>query len=305
MEKDNYRIVALLLLLLGGAQHASGASFDCTKATSVDEKLVCSNEMLSLLDEELGRTYKAARNYAFYDSDKSILVEQQREWVALRRKCESVACIEAFTRERINWLQSFSETVIGNIGEAYWERGIHGGLQQSLPEPVPASRNVVAVEGHAYPAPDIHDISSWGSLSSRSKLERHHDLNRAKEFAECAAFYKGVLIATAGQTKFSQEVVESVKAKRWAHLALSGLHSDVEYGIELENKYAGHDHMASTRLAAADPSGTARRCANLVSRFTLRPDGNELLNFAIRELNEHLDQVDMLIERELRRGGME
>ncbi len=47
-----------LLLLVAGNIH--GASFDCSKATSEAEKLICGDEELSRLDESLNKSYLEA-----------------------------------------------------------------------------------------------------------------------------------------------------------------------------------------------------------------------------------------------------
>ena len=47
----------LLFLILTQAGFAYTASFDCNKATSISEKLICSDQQLSQLDSERGKLY--------------------------------------------------------------------------------------------------------------------------------------------------------------------------------------------------------------------------------------------------------
>lgn len=92
------RIIWIILGLLVLLTTAQAASFDCTKAGTKIEKLICSNPELSALDEELGDEYQSEVNS--YDSDKaSHIVNVQKRWLkTTRNKCSDKAClIEAYT----------------------------------------------------------------------------------------------------------------------------------------------------------------------------------------------------------------
>ena len=56
--RASVRLLTALLALT--ASHAHAASFDCTKARSQVEHLVCDTPALSQLDETLATTYRAA-----------------------------------------------------------------------------------------------------------------------------------------------------------------------------------------------------------------------------------------------------
>jgi len=51
-----------IVLMLGFAPWLYGASFDCTKAKSVGEKLICEDSELSQKDEELNFLYNQAKS---------------------------------------------------------------------------------------------------------------------------------------------------------------------------------------------------------------------------------------------------
>lgn len=51
---------ALLIGVITAPMLAHAASFDCAKAASTTEKLICGNPAVSLLDEQLGQAYKQA-----------------------------------------------------------------------------------------------------------------------------------------------------------------------------------------------------------------------------------------------------
>ena len=56
-----FRVLATLVFVCGVTAGASAQSFDCTKAHSRIEQLICADKAVSELDEYLGRYYAAAR----------------------------------------------------------------------------------------------------------------------------------------------------------------------------------------------------------------------------------------------------
>ncbi len=75
-----------VFLGLGFASAASAASFDCAKAKSRSEVLVCQTPQLSQLDEQLAQTYKA--DLAVSPTPVGLTLSQ-RQWMAERDKGES------------------------------------------------------------------------------------------------------------------------------------------------------------------------------------------------------------------------
>ena len=93
-------ILAAVSFVLGTQSIA--ASFDCAKAQSVPEVLICSDARLSAADEQLSTAYRAAFART---SDKSTLVHTQREWLKSYGvgTCKDSPCLlNAFVaRERV------------------------------------------------------------------------------------------------------------------------------------------------------------------------------------------------------------
>lgn len=56
------RLIAVMALLVLCAESAAAQSFDCAKAQTRIEKMVCADRSLADLDEYLGRYYSAARD---------------------------------------------------------------------------------------------------------------------------------------------------------------------------------------------------------------------------------------------------
>lgn len=87
-------VVLTLLLLLTSAQ-----SFDCRKAASAAEKLICADRALAALDEQLARAFAAARARGDVD------VVNQRAWLKdVRGRCADAACLTEVYRARIEGL---------------------------------------------------------------------------------------------------------------------------------------------------------------------------------------------------------
>lgn len=88
-------IVPAILLL---PTLAMGASFDCGKAATRVEQLICANAEISSLDEELSRAFSfEMERTEFPDRLKSA----QKAWLTKRNDCVDLACIRLHYEQRI------------------------------------------------------------------------------------------------------------------------------------------------------------------------------------------------------------
>ena len=72
--------------------------FDCTKARSVSEKMICSDAELARLDRELGQVYARAKNAT---TDRAALQRQQdREWRMREALCRDRDCLLRWYAQR-------------------------------------------------------------------------------------------------------------------------------------------------------------------------------------------------------------
>jgi uncharacterized protein YecT (DUF1311 family) len=94
----------LLLLLTLTTTLLFSASFDCKKAKTDIEKLICSNEELSKLDEELNEAYKELLS-KINKNDKEIIKQQQRDWIKNRNVCTNISCIKYQYEQQLSRLQ--------------------------------------------------------------------------------------------------------------------------------------------------------------------------------------------------------
>lgn len=77
---------------------ASAASFDCAKARSAPEKLICGSADLSRRDEELAKLFAAAKAAA---PDKQAFVREATDaWRRREATCKDAACVAAWMDER-------------------------------------------------------------------------------------------------------------------------------------------------------------------------------------------------------------
>ena len=79
-----------------------GPSFDCARARSPAEKLICADAELSQLDRELGRVYARAKNST---SDSAAFRRQNdQEWRRREANCRDRACLLEWYAQRRNQL---------------------------------------------------------------------------------------------------------------------------------------------------------------------------------------------------------
>lgn len=103
--KNKFRSLCFLGTMLLVNLSSYSASFDCQKARSSQEKLICSDPQLSLLDEQLGTSYKDAIERS---GAKKQLVLWQRAWLKSSEVsgCKNAQCLIQETSKRITMLDS-------------------------------------------------------------------------------------------------------------------------------------------------------------------------------------------------------
>lgn len=105
-------VVVIISLFFCAASITSSysASFDCTKTKSKIEKLICSDQNLSELDEELNDAYqKQLTSIKNIGLSPLSLIKDQRAWVKLiRNTCSDLSCLANVYPQRIKDIQSFS-----------------------------------------------------------------------------------------------------------------------------------------------------------------------------------------------------
>src|SRR4249920_3222457 len=84
---------------------ARAATFDCDKASTFVEKVICSDTRLTNLDDQLGRQYKDALAAS---SNSGALKAEQRAWLSSRNQCKDSDCVIKAYEARISSLSAMS-----------------------------------------------------------------------------------------------------------------------------------------------------------------------------------------------------
>jgi len=96
-------LAALIVGLLVEIPLATGASFDCHKAGTAVEKLICSSSDVRLLDVRLYEIYRRTINLTL---DKKTVRSQQRKWLSMKRNtCKTTECLTDVYETRISELE--------------------------------------------------------------------------------------------------------------------------------------------------------------------------------------------------------
>lgn len=94
--------IAALLLTLSITAFADGPAFNCTKASSKVEKMICADPTLSSADSVNADMYKEALQTT---DTQNRVKQEQRQWLKSRNACQTADCIAKAYDTRYNQLQ--------------------------------------------------------------------------------------------------------------------------------------------------------------------------------------------------------
>jgi len=94
-----------MLMCLVLTPWARAATFDCDKASTSVEKVICSDTRLTNLDDQLGRQYK---DVLAASSNGGALKAKQKAWLSSRNQCKDSDCIMKAYDDRIRVLNAMS-----------------------------------------------------------------------------------------------------------------------------------------------------------------------------------------------------
>ena len=97
-------IKSLLLAGLLGSAVVHAASFDCAKARTPVEKLICGRPQLGELDEKLDAAFKGAKDGLLPDEARRVTQEQLQWLRTVRNSCTDAACLEQAYTARLKEL---------------------------------------------------------------------------------------------------------------------------------------------------------------------------------------------------------
>lgn len=108
------------VMIVSASLSVNAASFDCSKASSSVEKLICAEAELSQLDDLLNNAYtQNLRNNAFINQFRNT----QRRWISQRNQCNDANCLKKIYEARIRQIESGREYFLRKgEGEVICER---------------------------------------------------------------------------------------------------------------------------------------------------------------------------------------
>ncbi len=113
-KRKRLKTMGLLLAALNliPAAEVRAASFNCSKATTKIEQMICADPELSRLDEEMAEAYKAALQDEVPAED---IRRAQKRWLKERNRCADVVCLKKTYKGRLQKLES-TGAVTGSDG---------------------------------------------------------------------------------------------------------------------------------------------------------------------------------------------
>lgn len=111
-------VLATALTPIAALSVSHAQSFDCTKASTAVETLICADPNLSLMDTELGRVYGNLMQSISNGAQKT-LRDGQRAWLNQRNTCETRGseCVEGLYEQRLRQLDADYDVFTGWAGE--------------------------------------------------------------------------------------------------------------------------------------------------------------------------------------------
>ncbi|MEM9471205.1 MAG: lysozyme inhibitor LprI family protein [Pseudomonadota bacterium] len=92
--------LALVFVSTPGAVQAA-PSFDCSKAGTQVENMICDHPKIAQLDSDLADAYRTALRDSPWASANRRIRAEQKEWIARRDRCETPRCLRQVYHQRI------------------------------------------------------------------------------------------------------------------------------------------------------------------------------------------------------------
>jgi uncharacterized protein len=88
------------------SQVQAAPSFDCAKASTRVELMICDHPRIARLDSELADAYRIALRDSPWASANRRIRAEQKDWIAERNRCRNPRCLRQSYRQRIAQLRS-------------------------------------------------------------------------------------------------------------------------------------------------------------------------------------------------------
>lgn len=112
-------MLSSVILSLASLTTANAASFNCEKAVTDHERMICNSPSLSAADGEMGKAYQQAlRSFPI----NGFIKHDQRDWLYTYRNCKVEATCLQIVQQRTKQLLAYKDSAV--YGESGSERGI-------------------------------------------------------------------------------------------------------------------------------------------------------------------------------------
>jgi uncharacterized protein len=212
--------LALAVGIAALSSTASAASFDCAKATSPYDKLICADKGLSAADEQMAQAYATARSQ-LSEEGKHRLVESQRSWLKfLRDDCPvDIECLKDRYVKRIFLLQDSIRSVgpfrIQSVEEYAVEKAKPGAAaSQGQDEDEPGTTSIITFY-QRIDDPASPETRRWNALMEQRITKFLAGLNKP-ESGELSTYFQ---VDYASTTVISATLSWEIYSGLQAHLA--------------------------------------------------------------------------------------
>jgi uncharacterized protein len=106
MRSSMFAVVCVFVVSIAGAGGARAASFDCKKAASRVEQMICKDVDLNSYDSQLQGAYQGALDRS---NHRERVTQEQRDWMKQRDACADAKCMIAAYQQRIAALSTVSD----------------------------------------------------------------------------------------------------------------------------------------------------------------------------------------------------
>ena len=145
-------------------------SFDCRKARSVSERLICSNPELAALDRGLAQHFDAVRDAIAEGDRKAFAAEARKAWQVREAHCRDVACLSEWYRTRTSQLDAWDARLAAAAANPPTEQA-SGTEQTTSDSSAPGSRAAATASPDASRIEIFHPTTSFCS-SPQSDAQR-------------------------------------------------------------------------------------------------------------------------------------
>ena len=98
--------VVITLAVSFSGQAVAAPSFDCNKASTRVERMICDHPRIARLDSEMADAYRTALRDSPWASANRRIRAEQKQWIAERNRCGAPRCLRQLYKQRIDELRA-------------------------------------------------------------------------------------------------------------------------------------------------------------------------------------------------------